>query len=59
MPDARGTRARQRVAVVGLGPIGTKVVEALDRNVKTGVSQLVGEMSQYIASHPQQSASAQ
>ena len=33
MPDSRGTRARQRVAVVGLGPIGTKVVEALDQGI--------------------------
>ena len=33
MSDSRGTRARQRVAVVGLGPIGTKVVEALDRGI--------------------------
>jgi ABC-type uncharacterized transport system auxiliary subunit len=41
------------------GKTVANVVEALDRNVKAGVSQLVGEMSQYIASHPQQSASAQ
>jgi len=33
MPDSKGTQARQRVAVVGLGPIGTKVVEALDRGI--------------------------
>jgi ABC-type uncharacterized transport system auxiliary subunit len=35
------------------------VVEALDRNVKAGVTQLVGEMTQYISSHPIQTASAQ
>src|SRR3984957_12446261 len=29
MSDLTGAQARQRVAVVGLGPIGTKVVEAL------------------------------
>ena len=33
MPDSKGTQARQRVAVVGLGPIGTKVVEALDLGI--------------------------
>jgi ABC-type uncharacterized transport system auxiliary subunit len=35
------------------------VVEAMDRNVKAGVSQLSSEMSQYLASHPQQSVSTQ
>ena len=33
MPDSSGKSSRQRVAVVGLGPIGTKVVEALDRGI--------------------------
>ena len=33
MADSTGAKARQRVAVVGLGPIGTKVVEALDRGI--------------------------
>jgi aspartate dehydrogenase len=33
MSDSTGTRGRQRVAVVGLGPIGTKVVEALDLGI--------------------------
>jgi aspartate dehydrogenase len=33
MSNSTGARARQRVAVVGLGPIGTKVVEALDRGI--------------------------
>jgi hypothetical protein len=31
----------------------------MDRNVKAGVSQLSSEMSQYLASHPQQSVSTQ
>src|SRR5580704_6152980 len=33
MSDSSRMHARQRVAVVGLGPIGTKVVEALDRGI--------------------------
>lgn len=33
------------------------VVEALDRNVKAGLTQLTGELSQYLASHPQQASS--
>jgi aspartate dehydrogenase len=33
MPDSSPTRTRQRVAVVGLGSIGTKVVEALDQGI--------------------------
>jgi aspartate dehydrogenase len=33
MPDSSVTHSSQRVAVVGLGPIGTKVVEALDRGI--------------------------
>jgi aspartate dehydrogenase len=33
MSDSSGTHTRQRVAVVGLGAIGTKVVEALDRGI--------------------------
>jgi ABC-type uncharacterized transport system auxiliary subunit len=39
------------------GKTVANVVEALDRNVKAGVSQLAGEMSQYLASHPRQTAS--
>lgn len=35
------------------------VVEALDRNVKAGLTQLIGELGQYLASHPPQSASGQ
>lgn len=35
------------------------VVEALDRNVRAGLAQLTGELGQYLASHPQQTASAQ
>ena len=33
MSDSSRMHARQRVAVVGLGPIGTKVVEALDQGI--------------------------
>jgi aspartate dehydrogenase len=33
MPDSSVTHSSQRVAVVGLGPIGTKVVEALDQGI--------------------------
>ena len=33
MSSSTGAQALQRVAVVGLGPIGTKVVEALDRGI--------------------------
>jgi ABC-type uncharacterized transport system auxiliary subunit len=32
------------------------VVEAFDRNVKAGLTQLTGELGQYLASHPPQSA---
>lgn len=35
------------------------VVEALDRNVKAGLTQLTGELSQYFASHPPQPSSGQ
>ncbi len=35
------------------------VVEALDRNVKAGLTQLTGELSQYFASHPPQASSGQ
>jgi ABC-type uncharacterized transport system auxiliary subunit len=35
------------------------VVEALDRNVKAGLTQLTGELGQYLASHPPQSSSGQ
>jgi aspartate dehydrogenase len=33
MSDSAAIHTRQRVAVVGLGPIGTKVVEALDQGI--------------------------
>src|ERR1700744_3009054 len=33
MADSAGAQARQSVAGVGVGPIGTKVVEALDRGI--------------------------
>jgi ABC-type uncharacterized transport system auxiliary subunit len=33
------------------------VVEALDRNVKAGMTQLTGELNQYLASHPPQPSS--
>jgi ABC-type uncharacterized transport system auxiliary subunit len=35
------------------------VVEAFDRNVKAGLTQLTGELGQYLASHPPQSAAGQ
>ncbi len=35
------------------------VVEALDHNVHAGLTQLTGELSQYLASHAQQTASTQ
>jgi ABC-type uncharacterized transport system auxiliary subunit len=35
------------------------VVEAQDRNVRAGLTQLAGELDQYFASHPPQSASGQ
>jgi ABC-type uncharacterized transport system auxiliary subunit len=35
------------------------VVEAQDRNVNAGLSQLTGQLSQYFASHPPQTASGQ
>ena len=41
------------------GKAVSDVVEALDRNVKAGLAQLSGELGQYLASHPPQSASGQ
>lgn len=41
------------------GKTVSDVVEALDRNVKAGLTQLTGELGQYLASHPPQSASGQ
>lgn len=35
------------------------VVEALDRDVRAGLTQLTGELGQYFASHPPQTASGQ
>jgi ABC-type uncharacterized transport system auxiliary subunit len=35
------------------------VVEALDRNVRAGLTQLTGELGQYFASHPPQAATGQ
>jgi ABC-type uncharacterized transport system auxiliary subunit len=35
------------------------VVEALDRDVRAGLTQLTGELGQYFASHPPQTASSQ
>jgi ABC-type uncharacterized transport system auxiliary subunit len=35
------------------------VVEALDRNVRSGLTQLNGELAQYFASHPPQASSGQ
>jgi ABC-type uncharacterized transport system auxiliary subunit len=35
------------------------VVEALDRDVRAGLTQLAGELGQYFASHPPQTASGQ
>jgi len=35
------------------------VVEAMDRNVRAGVTQLIGELGQYFASHPPQTAAGQ
>ena len=35
------------------------VVEALDRNVRTGLNQLTGELAQYLASHPREASSGQ
>jgi hypothetical protein len=34
------------------------VVEAMDRNVHAGLQQLIGELSQYFASHPPQAPPA-
>jgi len=34
------------------------VVEALDRNVRTGVTQLTAHLGQYLAAHPQSTAAA-
>jgi ABC-type uncharacterized transport system auxiliary subunit len=35
------------------------VVEALDRDVRAGMTQLIGELGQYFASHPPQAAAGQ
>jgi ABC-type uncharacterized transport system auxiliary subunit len=35
------------------------VVEAMDRDVRAGVTQLIGELGQYFASHPPQAAAGQ
>lgn len=35
------------------------VVEALDRNVRAGLTQLTGELGQYLVAHPRETASAQ
>ncbi len=45
------------------GPVNGKkvsdVVEALDRDVRVGLTQLSGELGQYFASHPPQTAAGQ
>jgi ABC-type uncharacterized transport system auxiliary subunit len=43
----------------GKKPKVSDVVEALDRNVKAGLSQLTGELTQYLTSHPPQTSSGQ
>jgi len=35
------------------------VVEALDRNVRAGMTQLTGELAQYLASHPREASSGE
>jgi ABC-type uncharacterized transport system auxiliary subunit len=41
------------------GKTVSDVVEALDRNVRAGLTQLTGELGRYLASHPPQPAAGQ